>query len=166
MDLESIRNINSRKNRDGGFPLVRVGLNNGVEAWLLMDTGSTGGILIERVLAKRLDWLGAYPTIEETSGGVISSGQMERFRVPSIQFGPFEIADALVSVPASGESLKYFETRTPLGTRIAEKGDTRGILGYDILKHFVVTIDYESGAVHVYPGEKIPEDPPPQDAGE
>ena len=37
----------------------------------------------------------------------------------------------------------------------ARLGDHPAVLGYDILKHFVVTVDYDRGYVHFYPGEKI-----------
>jgi hypothetical protein len=63
-----------------------------------------------------------------------------------------------VAVPAQGENPDLFQKYTPLGTRIPVGGKSKGLLGYDILQHFVVTIDYEKGYVHVYPGEKIVEE--------
>lgn len=156
VDLKTIRNVESRKERGGGAPLIRVNLDGKKKAWLLMDTGATGGILIERDLARKLDWIGTYPSVDSTMSGVISSGNMEHFKVPSVQVGPFRIENVLVSTPAAGESPKYFEKYTPLGTRIPQKNQSDGILGYDVLQHFIVTIDYEAGYIHFYPGEKAP----------
>jgi hypothetical protein len=154
VDLKKIRNIKTSKPSYGGPPLVRVSLSDKIDAWLSMDTGSTGGILIDRDLASRLDWLDTYDTTQMETTGVISSGTLEYFTVPSIGFGPVKIADVLVAVPARGEDLGLFQKYTPLGTRIPVGGKSKGLLGYDILQHFVVTIDYEKGYVHVYPGEK------------
>jgi len=156
VDLKAIKNVEAKKNRYGRSLLVRVNLDDDTKAWLLMDTGSTGGILIERDLARRLDWIDTYPSEDGVSSGVISSGAMEYFKVPSIQVGPFEIENVLVSIPADGESPKFFETITPTGTKMARRNTSDGILGYDILQHFVVTIDYDRSHVHFYPGEKTP----------
>ncbi len=155
VDLKKIQNIKTSKNRWGGAPLVRVSLSDKADAWLMMDTGSTGGILIDRDLAKRLGWLDSYASEGGESSGAVSSGRMEYFTVPSIGFGPVKVADVQVSVPAEGETVELFEKYTPTGTRIPISGKSKGLLGFDILQHFVVTIDYEKGYVHVYPGEKL-----------
>ncbi|MCH9694133.1 MAG: aspartyl protease family protein [Gammaproteobacteria bacterium] len=159
VDLRAISNVETKKNPEGGSPLVRVSLDEKTDAWLMMDTGMTGGIVIDRDLAGRLDWIDTYATVTKPVTGAISSGKMEEFRAPSLQFGEFKIESPLVWIPTKGESMKYFETNTPLGSRIASRGTSKGILGYDVLQHFVVTIDYKSGHTHFYPGEKFPKEP-------
>ena len=156
VDLESIQNVEAKKDRNGGNPLIRVNLNGEVKRWLLMDTGANGGLIMGRDLARRLDWLGAYPTVEGQTSGALVTRSMEYFKVPSIQVGPFRIEDVLVSVPARGVSSQFFDGYVPLGTRIPRNYAPDGILGFDILQHFVVTIDYEKGHIHLYPGEKEP----------
>jgi len=88
--------------------------------------------------------------IQGKMSGVHSSGDMEYFTVPGIVFGPVELADVLVAIPAPGQSMTLFEKYAPLGTRIARGGKAKGLLGYDVLKHFVVTIDYKTGYVHIH----------------
>jgi hypothetical protein len=156
LDLKAIRNIEAKLDRDSNSLLVRVGLEEDTETWLMMDTGSNGGVLIDRPLASRLDWIDTYPKVDGISIGAVSSGEMEYFRVPLITVGPFELENALVSIPAPGVDAELFETSAETGTRIASRKALAGLLGYDILKHFVVTIDYDRGYVHFYPGEKIP----------
>lgn len=155
LDLNSIKNIDTKIDRDNRALLVRVGLGDNAGAWLQMDTGSNGGILVERSFASQMDWIGTYPTVEAEMSGVISSGEMEYFRIPKIQVGPFGLENVLVSIPADGETLEYFETVTPTGTRLARRNASDGLIGYDVLKHFIVTIDYDRGDVHFYPGEKV-----------
>lgn len=156
VDLKALKNVEARKDRDSGSLLVRVNLEENANAWLLMDTGANGGILIDRSFARRLDWIDTYASEDGAASGVISSSKLESFRVPSIQVGPFGIENVLVSIPAPGESPEYFEKDTQTGTRMARRNASDGLLGYDILKHFVVTIDYDRGYVHFYPGEEAP----------
>ena len=156
VDLKAIKNVDAKKDRDSGSLLVRVNLEEGANAWLLMDTGANGGILIDRSFARRLDWIDTYASEDGVASGAISNSKLESFRVPSIQVGPFGIENVLVSIPAPGESPEYFEKDTQTGTRMARRNASDGLLGYDILKHFVVTIDYDRGYVHFYPGEKDP----------
>ncbi len=158
IDLKKLKNVDSKRDRNGGSPLVRVGLNEKIDAWLIMDTGANGGILIDRDLAKRLDWLDSYARIQSEVSGINSSGDMEHFTVPSIVFGPVELANVLVTIPAPGQSVTLFEKYAPLGTRIARGGKAQGLLGYDVLQHFVVTIDYKTGYVHIHAGGKSPQE--------
>jgi len=157
IDLKKLRNVDSKRDRHGGSPLVKVGLGKKTGAWLVMDTGANGGILIDRDLARRLDWLDDSDRIQGRMSGVHSSGDMEYFTVPSIMFGPVELADVLVTIPAPGQTVTLFEKYAPLGTRIARGGKAKGLLGYDVLKHFVVTVDYKTGYVHIHAGEKSPQ---------
>lgn len=156
VDLKATRNIETRRERDTESLLVRVGLQDDDEAWLKMDTGYNGGILINRDLASRLDWIDTYAKVEGEAFGATGSGRLEYFRVPSIAVGPFELENVLVAIPAPGESPKLFEEAAEIGTRIASRKASAGLLGYDVLKHFLVTVDYDRGYVHFYPGEKIP----------
>jgi len=159
IDLKKLKNVDSKRDRNGGSPLVKVGLSEKINAWLVMDTGANGGILIDRDLARRLDWLDVSDRIEGKMSGVHSSGDMEYFTVPSIVFGPVELADVLVAIPASGQSMTLFEKYAPLGSRIARGGKAKGLLGYDVLKHFVVTIDYKTGYVHIHADGKSSDQP-------
>jgi hypothetical protein len=157
LDLKKLRNVDSKKDRNGGSPLVKVGLSKKIDAWLVMDTGANGGILIDRDLARQLNWLDGSDRIQGKVSGVNSSGDMEHFTVPRIVFGPVELADVLVTIPAPGQSVTLFEKYAPLGTRIARGGKAKGLLGYDVLQHFVVTVDYKTGYVHIHAGGKSAE---------
>ena len=121
-----------------------------------MDTGSNGGVMISRNLASQLDWIDTYPKVDGISIGAVSSGEMEYFRVPLVTVGPFELENALVAIPAPGENPELFKSSASTGSRIASRRGAAGLLGFDILQHFVVTIDYSKGYVHFYPGEKEP----------
>ena len=74
--------------------------------------------------------------------------EYESFNLSSLTIGPYELGHIPVIINAEGE-------RTNIGRRISGSAGiktgkpTKGLLGYDILKHFVVTIDYSSYKVHI-----------------
>ena len=88
-------------------------------------------------------------TLAQPSG---STDDMEYFTVPSIVFGPVELADVLVTIPTPGQSVTLFEKYLPLDTRVASGGKAKGLLGYDLLQHLVVTVDNKTGYLHIHAG--------------
>lgn len=158
VDLKKIKNVESKRDHDNNYVVIKVGLNNDDVAWLLMDTGSNGGLLVERSQAEIFDWIGTYPTTKGISKGMVREREMEYFKIPSLDIGPFNIENVQVSMPAEGQHLEFFEEEEEIGTRFTKRNLAQGLLGFDVLKHFVVTIDYERGHVHFYPGEKVAED--------
>lgn len=157
IDMKSIKNVDSKKDKDNDTVVVKVLLDNGDAAWMLMDTGSASGLMVERSLAQIFDWTGTYPTIDGDKTGVNANEDMEYFRIPALEVGPFRLENVLVSMPEEGKDLEFFDKESETGTRFAKRNMAQGLLGNDILKHFVVTIDYQRGYVHFYPGEKIAE---------
>lgn len=153
MDLGKLKNLRSRKDRqDGGSPIVQMSLNDAKPIWLTLDTGNSGGILVERNIAKRAGWLETFAREDTTYSGVNSTARFEDFVLPKATIGPYELENVKVSVPAQGERLPLFKKEIRTGSNIRTKrGKAKGLIGYDVLKHFVVTIDYRSGDVHIAP---------------
>jgi hypothetical protein len=151
IDLKSLKNVPSRKSPQGGSPLVKVRLNDEADVWLVMDTGASS-ILLERSVAVKKKWLERYPSEESRSAGVNSDAVLEIFNLPVLNFGGFEIENPIILVPQRGDELPMFEEEVSLGSRVPKPRTAKGLLGYDILKHFIVTVDYKSGYVHIAPG--------------
>lgn len=153
INLKKLKNIKSKRNPESGSTLVRVLLNDNKKSWLILDTGATGGLVVSRNLAHRMDWINTYETETDQIAGVISTASMEHFRVPSLQLGPFNIENVLVSMPTEGEKMELFERERAMNSRLKRRNAADGVLGYDVLKHFIVTVDYGKGYVHLSPGE-------------
>lgn len=158
IELKKLKNVKSKRSRDDGSILVRVLFDTDKKSWLTLDTGASGSILADRRLAHRMDWIGTYETEVNRIAGVISTTTLENFRIPSMQLGPFNIENVLVSIPMEGEKMVLFERETSGASRLMRRNAADGILGYEILKHFIVTVDYGKGYVHLSPGEKIAAD--------
>jgi hypothetical protein len=152
-NLKKIKNVESRLDPATRQPMVKVRLNNEVNKWLVMDTGNSGGILLKRSTAKRFKWLDRYSAEQGTSRGAVTSAEVETFRLPVIGIGPFNVKNARVTVPQEGARLEMFK-RDRSSSRRRQK--TQGLLGYDVLKNFLVTIDYKSGALFIEIPKAVP----------
>ena len=70
--------------------------------------------------------------------------------MPGMTFGPFELGNVNARTQAEGADFKMFERETFTGTHIPVSASAEsGLLGYEVLKHFVITMDYKSGHVHI-----------------
>jgi len=148
IDLAALSNIESARQQGSGRPIIKVSLNEQENVWLLLDTGNSGGILIERYIAKGHQWLEQYPVSTELSAGVNALVYNEAFSLPSMKVGPFDLENVTVSVPAEGQKSNISSQYEKSFSRIKGR-KIEGIVGYDVLKHFIVTFDYVSGNVHL-----------------
>ena len=108
--------------------------------------------LVERSLAAKRGWLAEGQTTLKRAKGINGSGAIAQFRLPSVKLGEFESTNTLVSVAAKDQDYAMFErTRRP-GSKIQRNvSKSCGLLGWDMLKDFVVTIDYRIGKIHLKP---------------
>lgn len=151
IDLKKFANVKMKKSAGPSQPLVRVNLNDEYRPWLTLDTGNSTGILIPRIDALRFGWTEKYRSSDVLVAGVNKIGTIESFNIPSMTIGPFTLENVIVMVPAEGEKTTVGrETNSSLGSRL-KKASSDGILGYDVLKHFVVTIDYKRSLLHLEP---------------
>ena len=147
--LKKMANVRMKKAADSMQPIVKVDMNGEASLWLTLDTGNSTGILIPRRSATRFDWLEQYGTREMRVTGVNKSANVERFNLPELTIGPVVLENVIVLVPGEGEKTNVGrEARTKVGTRLKKTGSD-GILGYDVLKHFIVTIDYKNSLLHL-----------------
>jgi len=148
LEMKRLNNIKLRKQKGSGQPIVKVTLNGEKSAWLLLDTGNAGGILLKRNVAQQNGWLEDHEVTSRTSSGANTTGVLDSFRLPELEFGPFTLSNVEVSVPAEGETANLVTQYSETGTHIKGK-KVQGLLGYDVLKHFVLTIDYRKGYAHI-----------------
>ena len=143
INLKDFANVKLKSN-ESKSQLVTPVIIDGFKVDLLFDTGNSGGILLHRPFAERKGWIEKYKQTEAKSSGVVSkSVAIDILSLPEMQFGPFTLEDILVSIPEEGKSKRLRNSKR--GLRDRENVNYRGILGYDILKHFVLTLDARRG---------------------
>jgi hypothetical protein len=145
-------NVPMKRAKGSMFPAIQVEAN-GAKVWLIFDTGNAGGLLLKRSFALENNWLteAAQVTSQNAQGG-FESGHTDRFHLDSFIIGPYELDNVAVRVPASDQAAnigRYRSERTT-GTRINSGVQAKGVIGYDIFKHFVITIDYMSYKVNFH----------------
>lgn len=145
VDMNEASNVKSMDNRENRMPIAEIEIN-GKSFWFLVDTGSSG-IMMERRFASQA---GLIDTIEGSgsSRGVNTTGVQDIANAELVKFGPFEIADVKVSFPAPGETANLESQFSTTGSRIKGKRIV-GIIGYELFQHFLLTIDYKTGKIHV-----------------
>lgn len=148
IDVAKFENIEVRRQKGSGMPIVKVGLPNDKHLWLLLDTGNAGGMIVERKVADYMGWLKGVKSESTISTGANTIIETESFQIPQLQFGPFELENVLVTIPAEGKSAYLDSQYEKGGTRIKGR-KVQGIIGYDVLKHFLITIDYKNGHAHI-----------------
>ena len=153
LDLRKYSNVKMRRAGGVGHAQVRVELNGDHTAWLMFDTGNSGSILLRRSIADRRGWLDQNQSVSDTvigaNGTVV---QIETFSLPSMTIGTIELENVQVSVPAMGDDIQVSEfdpTEWSTGTRIKRGRKTDGILGFDVLRHFIVTIDFKRSLLNL-----------------
>lgn len=146
MDLKSAANLDLKTNKNKSRLTTQVIINNETTVNLLFDTGNSGGILLYRPLVESKGWLDSYAAGKSYSSGAVSSGiENDLLVLPEVSFGPFVLESVTASVPSKGNSKNL--RRTGSGIRY------KGILGYDMLKHFLITIDARNSLAHLQPVE-------------
>lgn len=148
VEVAKFKNIEIQSQKGTGMPIVKIGLPDNRHLWLLLDTGNSGGMMIERKVANSMGWLEGIDSKSSMSLGVNTTIETEDFRIPLLQFGPFELENVLVTVPAEGKNSYLNSQYQKTGSRIKGR-KVQGIIGYDVLKHFLITVDYKRGHAHI-----------------
>lgn len=152
VDLKKHANVPMKRARGGRFPAIQVE-HNGAKVWLIFDTGNSGGVLVERGFAIDNDWLNDKTDVTElTSFGLFESSTSQNFFLDSFKIGPYELEHVSVIVPGEDHinDFGHYMNELATGTKIVRGVKAKGLIGYDILKHFIVTIDYMKYRVNLY----------------
>lgn len=146
LDLKKYENIEFKLQKGFERPIVKLELE-GDSVWMLLDTGYSGGIMIERRFAKKFGWLETQNQTAEFSGANTSE-KMENVQAKEVKFGPYTLSNVHVAFPAKGSKVKITSQYSHSSSHV--KGvRVRGIVGYEVFKHFVMTMDLKSGNLHV-----------------
>ena len=154
MNLRKVANVKMKLSKSSAHPLVRVNLNGEYKTWLTLDTGNAGGLVLKRFDATRFDWLERFGSVDTYGKGVTGAVHgMDTFNLPRLSLGPFELENVVVSVPDEGVETNIGRGRDTVWVRELSNASSSGLIGYDVLRHFVVTVDFKRKLLHLAPGE-------------
>ena len=152
VDLNKQANVRMERASGGRFPAIEVE-HNGVTVWLIFDTGNPGGIVVDRSFATANGWLDDKTDVtEQTSFGLLESSTSLNFYIDALKIGPYELKHVSVTVPSEDHMNNFgrYMDESMKGTRIKRGVQVKGLIGNDVLKHFIVTIDYMGYQVNLY----------------
>ncbi|MCG7548809.1 MULTISPECIES: aspartyl protease family protein [Pseudoalteromonas] len=146
LDLKKFENIGFKMQKGFDQPIVKVELE-GESAWMLLDTGFSGGIIIERRFAKEFGWLDT-ENEQVDFAGVNSVESMEVVKAKEVKFGPYTLSNVKVAFPEKGSKVKVSSQYSHSSSHV-KGAKVKGIIGYDVFKHFVMTMDLKNGNLHI-----------------
>ncbi|WP_233009563.1 retroviral-like aspartic protease family protein [Rheinheimera faecalis] len=149
VDMKKIANVEVKKSRNRNLPAIKVELAGGKSLWLTLDTGNSGGLVVSRMLAEEQDWLRDQLVLKHSVSGAVKSGQVETFTISYLKVGPYELENVLVTIPVDGEAMNIRDSHRSSVNQLSKGTSTNGLLGYDILKHFVLTLDTKNWRAHL-----------------
>ncbi|MBL38534.1 MAG: hypothetical protein CMP07_09000 [Xanthomonadales bacterium] len=130
-------------------PLIKASIN-GRKAWMLLDTGNSGFSILTRDTVRRYDFDEFRIEEARVSGrGINTAGDMNLVLLDSLELGPFQFTD-FVAAYASQPNEGLDKRRARQLSRI-KRAATRheGILGYEVMRNFVLTMDLGNRRVHL-----------------
>ena len=149
VDMKKAANVAAKRQRSSRLPAVKVKIND-KSFWVTLDTGNNGGLFLKRSFALENHLLENKKTTSVTMG-LHDFVRSDEYIVNDFKIGPYELENVQVSIPAAGKSSRVGKRKSEieLGSRLQKGVQTKGILGYDILKNFIITIDYTAYKVHI-----------------
>ena len=143
--LDENANVEMRRERTTGLPAVRASVD-GEPMWLMLDTGFAGPLSLKTAFVKSRGW----EKLEDSYTTDVHGKQRpnEIYRVPLLQLGPYDLRGVRAIVELKGHIRRDQVRRDDMGVR------TSGILGAEVLRQFVVTMDLKARKLHLAPAQK------------
>lgn len=153
LDLKALQNIPAKKDPGGLSLLAQVRFPGEKPLWLGLSNMVEQGLFVERKTAERRGWLDKY----DVELLATDEGAVEQFVLPELTIGPYTLENIVVAVEASPQAdnigasedgRNTYARWTPPGS-LRLPTASRGMIGRDVLKHFLVTADYDKGRLHL-----------------
>ncbi|WP_159083958.1 aspartyl protease family protein [Saccharobesus litoralis] len=131
---------NLRFKRKNNLLLINTQIKD-VELNLVLDTGNSAGVLLNRDIAVQHNWVQQYRQKAGSIRGVFMQAvSTSVLTVPRARIGPIKLTNAIVEVPEQSHTLSNLNR--------GYHGD--GLIGNTMLNNFILTIDYDNAIGHVF----------------
>jgi len=148
INLKEVENIEMRLHRQSALPIVKVKLDNKKSVWVILSTGSKEGLRLDRLVVESEGWDKSLPSQSIEITEINGKQSYDIMNLPKVEFGPFSIDEVSTAFSKKGAKFQLLDNNSFTGSYM--KGmDVKGVLGYDILQHFLITVDFKNGRMHV-----------------
>lgn len=149
LNLRKVANVELNKSKGSDLPVIKVAVSEEKILWLTLDTGNSMGLVVTRQTAEEQNWLQTLPKVEHEVRGSVDNGKAESFNIPYLKIGPYELENVAVTVPAKGQVMNLTDRTGRTSNGVQRGMRSQGILGYDILQHFILTLDTKNWQAHI-----------------
>jgi len=151
LNLNKLKNVKMKHGNNKQSLVVTAYLEEGKSVNLLFDTGSNSGLLFSNKYAERQGWLEKYVKTEGVSSGINETRDTHLLELPYFKIGPYDLSNVMTIVPKKGQETHISQRQqvAETGSKFKKGASYEGILGYDILKFFVVTLDAKTASMHI-----------------
>lgn len=144
LDLSREQNVRLDSGAEFGTPAIRVTLSDDFETWLDFSPSFGGGLRVDNFTARSLN-------LVPTESNQNPASEYVNSTVDVLTFGPYELGGIPVQYPRDNvQSNLTRRQQTLTNTNIQGDRQTRGRIGMEVLKHFVVTMDFEAEQMHIF----------------
>ncbi|TLU65348.1 hypothetical protein FE810_08665 [Thalassotalea litorea] len=151
IDLKSVANIEMRPEQNSTLPAIKVQVN-GESTWVVLDTGYEKGLFLKRnfVIDNNL----VESDVEKVEiNSLTDSFYVEQFSINTLNIANYELENILSQIPLENQAAHIYQKRSRFNPDKLKRGvKTSGKLGYDVLKHFILTIDFKHYNAHLWAG--------------
>ncbi|MBB1293322.1 hypothetical protein [Pseudoalteromonas sp. SR41-4] len=134
---EPLLSANTLLKNDPSLKVFKTELN-GRSFWLTLDTTELNGIKILKDDASDL--------------GIKMNPNEKTTIINSVKIGPFNLENVSVSLLDFGEDIMN-SGKVTTGTRVEQSVESKGVIGFDILQHFIITLDFKNNYALLQVGE-------------
>ncbi len=153
VDMKAIKNVEMRHGTNKTELVVRLRVNDNESLDLKLINTIESGLLIDRHYAENKGWVDKYTKSRVDTSPEDGILNLDTLELPLVQFGPYKMQDVVVNIPAKGSDENTNFSKDDLepkaGTYVTTNKGFDGMLGYDILKHFVITLDAKTARMHI-----------------
>lgn len=115
-------------------------VENNIPLKMSLDTGNSGGALVRRSTLENLDLLRGREFTQKKRAGINRKLELESYIFNHVVLGPHKIKNVVLQTVQKGQKSNF--DRSYSHSKLKYRKDrVQGIIGYEILKDFVVTID-------------------------
>ena len=115
-------------------------LENNIPLKMLLDTGNNGGALVRRSTLENKNLLRGREFTLKKRAGIYRKVELESYIFNHVVLGPHKINNVVLQTVQKGQKSNYDRSYSHSKLKYRKDG-VQGIIGYEILKDFVLTID-------------------------
>ena len=139
LPLSDAQNIGMRTSRTGSAA-IEITLNGDEDVWVELQLGFSGAITLDYFTAMSLNFVEDGLEVESPSSNAVAD---------TLQLGPYELGAIGVTHPTQRPERSRISAG--LLTASAPRGvEINGQIGYEVLQHFILTMDFGEERMHVF----------------